>query len=114
MTQSTGNLAAQLDQAARRGVVRHLTRGNPDVTYNDIRAAFIEHAARGRYDTWEDAWNTWVDTNHGTLPITLTRCEQCHGKRIDMRRGTVCHTCMGRRQHRRTVRIRATHVDAVT
>lgn len=48
--------------------------------------------------TWQAAWNTWTGATPartGWVDYQPARCAQCRGRRIDLRRGGVCHVCMG-------------------
>jgi DnaJ-class molecular chaperone len=63
--------------------------------------------------SWQELWNTATSAapgHPGELRFyAMTKCSNCHGRRIDMRLGTACHTCMGRGKTNTQVRFTAVY-----
>lgn len=80
-----------------------------------VREAFTHWltAQRIDYPTWQQAWNAWtgaLPSRPGHLAYTHRICPVCQGRRIDRRRGSICHTCMaGSYRRTQTVRTLALH-----
>lgn len=73
-----------------------------------IRQEFAQwvSGSRRHWDSAQQAWNNWTGaTPHrsGTIRYYPSQCDRCRGRRIDMRRGQVCHECMGRGRPTRPV-----------
>lgn len=103
-------LIRSFDAACDRGVLRHLAVHFPfGVGYSEIRAGFVERVGSRPAACWQDVWDAWVEEGRGTVQVWVARCETCRGRRLDVRRGRVCATCMGRGSHRHPVRVQVRH-----
>ncbi|MDN5759106.1 MAG: hypothetical protein L0H59_11325 [Tomitella sp.] len=76
-------------------LVQTVDRDVVDSISGDFRRWLGTH--RGMWASWQDAWNMWARTSRGAtwLRYTPRRCPDCRGRRIDLRMGMVCRTCMG-------------------
>lgn len=84
---------------------------------DDVDKAFLSWLSGSShvYATWQEAFNAWTGaTEHhsGVVRVTPSRCATCHGRRVDMRRGTICATCLGGARRPAEVRTAATHFAA--
>jgi ferric-dicitrate binding protein FerR (iron transport regulator) len=70
----------------------------------DLRTAVLTefrqwlHSRGDQWATWQAAWNTWTGAAPGCAGLVdyqPASCQQCRGRRIDMRRAALCHVCMG-------------------
>lgn len=75
---------------------RHLARE----VLNDIRQHLARHSSEGFNTPWGHAWNEVSSARPGRPGVLKFHahitCRNCNGKRIDMRRGQACLTCMAR------------------
>lgn len=89
-----------------------LTPGMDQSMLNEVRSIIARGLGRGGADTWQEALNAASGaTEHSLGRLSFfahATCEACHGKRINMRLGQPCTTCMARgtTYERRTIRVR--------
>lgn len=61
--------------------------------------------SRHGWTNWQEAWNEFI-TNRGdgrAIYLNNLRCEDCNARGFNMRRGTICPTCHGRRRVSQTL-----------
>ncbi len=93
-------LAMHIRQVDRRHL-RRLVRGLPVGEEGDLCDAFVWFATsgRGRYRSWQHAWNAWVAHGRGTVTYRVRRCAECQGRRWSARSAAtgsaVCRSCHG-------------------
>ena len=93
----------QLQNTPARTLLQLMPHMDQDLLH-DARLHIFHQAFRSTAGTWQEALNevsraTPARPGQITFHSTL-RCSTCNGQRIDMRRGRVCHTCMGRGRKR--------------
>lgn len=104
----------ELATAVRRGglvppyALVHLAPGAQHQGFreSDLRSEFaswVEYRGRSRepYGSWQLAWNAMHAEHGGTLRLTPSVCQRCHGRQYSTRdavRGGICRDCRGSRR----------------
>ena len=77
--------------------------GGVGIDIHTVRSEFAKFVAGHRhvqFGTWQEPWNAWTGAVPGSTGSVRIHqhCTTCYARGFDMRRGSVCSMCKGRKR----------------